>query len=516
LFFALTFFWPSVPAFAHASDRGYVLLMPTGYYLTGGAVAVAVSFLVLAILPPTLLERLAAKRLALLTLGENARIFTSLAAFAIFAVLIAAGFLGSRDPLSNPLPLTIWTLLWIGLTLVQGVFGNLWAWINPWYGPWRTVTAVFPALRDRRLPQRVGYWPALVLFFAFAWFELIDPAPDDPARLARAVGIYWLLSFLVVITFGYEGWSRRGEFLSVFFRMVSRFGVVETAHPAPPPSVLPDISPSRGEIALSASPSPISGFAKKALSSTLLISPLEGEMSGRTEGGNVKRGLTLCLPGAKLWLADPLPASGMFFLLLTLSSVSFDGLSKTFFWLGLNGINPLEFPGRSAVMTTNTIGLALTFAALSAVYLLAVFLGERLAGSRLPFTRSAGLLVWSIVPIALAYHFSHYLTALLVNGQYALVALSDPFSSGWDLFGTAGFQVGAGIVAGYQSAWALWNAQAAAIIGGHILAVLIAHGLAYRLHPSVRQAALSQLPLTILMIAYTIFGLWLLSTPTAG
>ena len=29
-------------------------------------------------------------------------------------------------------------------------------------------------------------------------------------------------------------------------------------------------------------------------------------------------------------------------------------------------------------------------------------------------------------------------------------------------------------------------------------------------------AALSQFPLTVLMIAYTVFGLWLLSTPTAG
>ena len=58
------------------------------------------------------------------------------------AMLVAAGFLGSRDPLSNPLPLTVWTLLWVGLTLVQGLFGNLWAWINPWYGPWRAVLAL--------------------------------------------------------------------------------------------------------------------------------------------------------------------------------------------------------------------------------------------------------------------------------------------------------------------------------------------------------------------------------------
>jgi hypothetical protein len=58
--------------------------------------------------------------------------------------------------------------------------------------------------------------------------------------------------------------------------------------------------------------------------------------------------------------------------------------------------------------------------------------------------------------------------------------------------------------------------QAAAIVAGHVLAVVVAHMLADRLHPHGKGAALSQLPLTILMIAYTVLGLWLLSTPTAG
>ncbi len=49
-----------------------------------------------------------------------------------------------------------------------------------------------------------------------------------------------------------------------------------------------------------------------------------------------------------------------------------------------------------------------------------------------------------------------------------------------------------------------------------VLAVLVAHGFAWRLHPQPSRAALSQLPLTLLMIAYTIFGLWLLATPAAG
>ncbi|TIW85229.1 MAG: hypothetical protein E5V52_08560, partial [Mesorhizobium sp.] len=183
---------------------------------------------------------------------------------------------------------------------------------------------------------------------------------------------------------------------------------------------------------------------------------------------------------------------------------------------GLFGVNPLEYPGRTALIGIGSFGLVLTFALLAAVFALAVFLGQRLAGDKHSFGDAAGLLVWSIVPIALAYHIAHYLAVLLVDGQYALVALSDPFALGWDLFGTANRMVEAGVVAGAESAWWLWNLQAGVIIGGHVLAVLVAHGLAWRLYKQPSRAALSQLPLTLLMIAYTIFGLWLLATPTAG
>ncbi len=449
-------------ALAHASDRGHVLLLPTGHYLIGGALAVAASFVVLLFVSRQILERLAAARARIGGVPEALRLPLSLTSFGLFAVLVGAGFFGSRDPLSNPLPLVVWSLLWVGLTLIQGLFGNLWAWINPWYGPWRVVSAVSSRSQSDapppRLPSWVGMWPAVLLFLAFAWFELVYPAPDDPERLAWATGIYWLASFAMMLAFGYEKWSTRGEFLTVFFGMVARFGVLERA-------------------------------------------------DGR---------LSLCLPGAKLMNTPALPLSGTLFLLFALASVSFDGLSKTFFWFGLNGLNPLEYPGRTALMTTNSLGLLASCALLAAVFLLCVLVGERLAGSRQSFITAAGTFVWSIVPIALAYHFSHYLTALLVNGQYALVALSDPLSLGWNLFGMAHMPVSAAIAAGSDAAWTIWNAQAAAIVGGHVVAVLAAHLLAFRLHGSSRAAALSQLPLTLLMIAYTVFGLWLLSTPTAA
>lgn len=455
----------SAPASAHVSDRGFVLLLPTGHYLVGGAVAVAASFAVLALLPREAIGAIAQVRLTL-TRGEpRGRVATSLLSFAAFTVIVLAGWFGSRDPLSNPLPLVVWTLMWVGLTLVQGLIGNVWWWIDPWYGPWRMLRRLAGDLPGRpmlRLPSRVGYWPALALFFGFAWFELIDPAPDDPARLATVAAVYYAANLAAMLVFGHEEWSRRGECLSAFFSLISRYAV----------------------------------------------SGVEGE-------GAAARGV-LRFPGAGVEAERPLPPSGALFLLLTLASVSFDGLSRTFFWLASNGVNPLEFPGRSAMMWTNTFGLLATFAVLAAAYLLAVAAGQVLTRSTVTLRRAGGLFVWSIVPIALAYHFSHYLTLLVVNGQYALVALSDPFAAGWNLIGTANMQVVTGITLGAEATWIVWNLQAGAIVGGHVLAVLAAHRIATRLHPESGKAALSELPLTALMVAYTVFGLWLLSTPTGA
>jgi len=59
----------------------------------------------------------------------------------------------------------------------------------------------------------------------------------------------------------------------------------DEAHVNARPSVLPDISPSRGEIVPSSAISPITSAAGMAPSPKLPISPSEGEMSGRTEGG---------------------------------------------------------------------------------------------------------------------------------------------------------------------------------------------------------------------------------------
>lgn len=453
--------WHPALALAHASERGFVLLLPTGHYLVGGGLAVAFSFVVLLFVSPHRLEALASWRLRLFPLPLALRSAANWASFFALALALCAGFAGSHDPLDNPLPLTFWTLFWIGVPLVQGTLGDVWSLLDPWAAPCRLASRL--GLRFRwRLPRRLGVTPALVLLFSFIWFELIDPAPDDPSRLAAVLAVYWTLTFAAMLAFGHRTWGRQGEVFTVLFGMLARFAATETVR-----------------------------------------------------GRDGRRNLALCPPGAKLQRVSALPPSGTLFLLLALAGVAFDGLSRTFLYLGLIGVNPLEYPGRSSLMPVNTAGLVLGFGVLAALFGGSIRIGQLIAGSRNGLWDDAGLLVWSLVPIALAYQFAHYLTGLLVNAQYWLVSLSDPFERGWNLFGTAQMPVRAAIAAGSDAAWGVWNAQAAAIVGAHVLAVAAVHGLAGRLHPQRERAALFLLPLTLLMIGYTVFGLWLLSTPTA-
>jgi hypothetical protein len=460
---------PATPAWAHGGERGFVLLMPTGYYLAGGTLAVAATFLVLALMPKGISDRLADARLPLLAVRSPNAVPTSLLSLLFLAFLLATGLHGSRDPLANPLPLTIWTLWWVGFTLATAVLGNLWAYVNPWTGLYRLAMR----LTGRKTPPLsypdwLGYWPAIALFSGFAWFELIDIAPDDPERLAVAVGAYWIFTFVALLLFGEEAWLGRAEPFSVFFRFIGG------------------------------------------------LSPLVWEAAG---DGGLRRRLALAMPGAALIDRSALPPSGALFILLTLASVSFDGLCKTFWWLGLNGINPLEFPGRSAVLGINTMGLVLTWLVLAVLYTGAVLLGWRLAGRPVPPRLLLGTLVFSIMPISLGFHFSHYLTALLVNGQYAYAAAGDPFGTGFNVLSQGSqthFHVTTSFLNTYEGTRAIWNAQTAAIVLGHVLAVLLAHETARRAIGDPRAAVLSQLPLAAVMVGYTLFGLWLLSTPVAG
>ena len=120
--------------------------------------------------------------------------------------------------------------------------------------------------------------------------------------------------------------------------------------------------------------------------------------------------------------------------------------------------------------------------------------------------RVPALLAHSVVPIVVGYVVAHYLSYFVSAGIGTVVQLGDPLSRGWTL--TAGLD-GIDKYAIYNHPTALAVTKVVAVIAGHVLGVVAAHDRSVRILP--RSRALSgQLPLLVLMVAYTLTGLWLL------
>jgi hypothetical protein len=190
--------------------------------------------------------------------------------------------------------------------------------------------------------------------------------------------------------------------------------------------------------------------------------------------------------------------------------------------MAMIGENPLEFTGRSSVTGINTVGLLAAWALTAATILAALRLGPMLATVPQMITGSGAMghtpqtrqylmpVMLSFLAIAAGYHSAHYLVTLLTSGQYIIAALNDPLFRGDSLLGLDAFYVSLGFLADRSTMIAIWNAQFVLIVGAHVLALI----LSLRLAPADMPAR-AHLPLTLLMIAYTVLGLWLLSSPTS-
>jgi len=202
-------------------------------------------------------------------------------------------------------------------------------------------------------------------------------------------------------------------------------------------------------------------------------------------------------PAAGLLDPRPVSTSEAFFVIVMLSIVTFDGLRETPLW----AVSDARW---TAAATAGLLAMPWGFAL--------VILGVCALMGRLTVTSAnelARVFVPTLLPIALAYHVAHYLSYLLVAGQVVIPLASDPFGRGWNLFGSAHYQIAVGIV----GARFAWYTSVVVIVAGHVLAMYVAHRLAlerFRDRPSARR---SQYPLAALMVGYTMLSLWILAQP---
>lgn len=500
---------------AHGFAQRYDLPIPLALYLTGAAAAVALSFVMVAVFIRGKRTVTSYPRYNLLTTPVG-RVLTSKLTIALLRLIssgllilvIVAGLIGNTNPFQNIAPTTVWVIWWVGLAYASGLLGNLWALINPWKTIYELAERLVQRLQNGArpglhitYPKWLGDWPAVVLFIWFVWAELVWPSSDVPASLATAVITYSLITWIGMFVFGKHVWLRHGEAFSLVFGFLARF------------------APSEVRITNAAACTDCSAAdCRHGQGECVNCYECFEKTSTDDQEWNLRPWAVGLLTG------KPIEASSMVLVLVMLSSVTFDGLLATPLWgkiaqwmLLSEDLRPLvlllqDITG-NAVAAVSTIALT----AFLAMFLIMYLLFSALIYVSTPSQARAGvsileiarLFVLSLVPIALAYHLAHYLSFLLIVGQYMIPLASDPFGMGWDLFGTSLYMVNIGIV----NARFVWITSVIAIVMGHIIAVYLAHVMALRIFRNSHAALRSQIPMLFLMVGYTMLSLWILAQP---
>lgn len=483
--FLLALSAPVAPAWGHALGARYDLPLPLGLYLAGAGLAVALSFIgAIALLRPV--GRRAARRFDLLTAPSLRHLlrapFTWIgpgAGMACFLLIVTTALSGSPHASDNPAVTLVWVVFWVGGAYLSVVSGDAW-WraLDPWrhgYRLWQRLAASRGWRHQLGWPiPGMGRWPAVVLLACVFWLELVYPDSARPRTLAVLILVYSAMTWTGMAVFGPERWSQRGDPFGALFREFGR------------------------------------------------LAPL----LYRSGGAGGQASLELRRPGAALRPANPVHRSTTALILLVLAAVSFDGLSATPQWAatwrtltGLDTVSALlrtfERAGLSGYAVISTLAFALTVAVFVGLYAAAcagmagLLRGSSAAGGWRA-GRLADLFAPSLLPIGVGYHLAHYVSYLLIQGQRIIPQASDPFGNGADLLGTADYRVAIDII----SPATVWYLAVGAVVLGHVVAVYAAHRLALMHLGNRRAAAISQLPLIVLMIAYTVFSLWLFAQPT--
>jgi hypothetical protein len=455
---------PNLPL-AHGIAVAKDLPLPLWLFYYTGAIVLVVSFVALGVLwtKPRLENstwaRAFARWLQRILLSTALHVVVSGASFGLLVVVFLAALVGEPSVGANLAPTFVFVIFWVGLVPVVVLFGNVWRVLNPWRAAADGVAWLAGTLGVRweplaHYPERVGRWPAAALLFAFTVYELAYLNASEPRSLALAILIYSWITWVGAAVFGRDAWFENADGFTAYFGFLSRMA-------------------------------PFAAREREGRRELIVRPPLKGLTAWDV------------LPGTLAVVA------------VMLGSVAFDGFSRTATWQ--NRLFQIEAdlisnPGLSdfVVALVNLAGLTVLVLLVAGFYLLAVAGARAVAHTDRPLVPA---FVFTLVPIALAYALAHYVSLLVNQGQFAIPLASDPFGRGWDLFGTADFAPNLTALTPNM----IWYTQVAVLVSGHVLGLVLAHDRAIALFASPRTAIRTQYAFLVLMVLYTVGGLWLLS-----
>jgi hypothetical protein len=372
-----------------------------------------------------------------------------------------AGLHGTEAPDRNFGFTFLFVTCWLGFPLLSVLLGDVFRPFSPWRAIGRAAGGGFVALTGQRpahlrYPERLGRWPAAVGLVAYAWLELIYGAGGivglTPHIMGVAVLVYSAYTLAMMVVFGTEEWSRRGETFSVYFNMFSQLSVLEVRE---------------GRIGRRRLFSGAARWATVRGSLALVVASI-----GTTSFDGAQEGA----------LANPISS--------TFNKLVDAGLSLT-----------------TSFRVTSSIYLVVCLVGVAALYLIGVQ-GMRTVRNAPPAPRLRQGFAHTLIPIAFAYLVAHYFSLFVFQEQAQFTyLLSDPLGTGADIFGTAGSGINYGLV----GARTVWYVQVAALVVGHVCGLTMAHDRAIAYWKDYRQASRSQYWMLGVMVGFTCFGLYLLS-----
>ncbi|HMJ72382.1 MAG TPA: fenitrothion hydrolase [Solirubrobacterales bacterium] len=458
---------------AHALVARKDLPVPAWLFAWGASIVLIVSFFALSVgwRTPRFEKdrwRPLAAGLSRALIALPAQIFYGALGVFLPGLAIYAGLRGTEAPDRNFALTFLYVTTWLGFPLFSIFLGDVFRPFNPWRAVGRVVGGGFRALAGQRpahlrYPERLGRWPAAIGLLAVVWLEIVYGASGgvavglEPHVAAVAALVYTGYTLTMMALFGVEQWCRTGEVFSVYFGMFGKLGCF-------------------------------------------------GVKDGRL-------GVRRPLSAATKWATVPGSAAVV---VASIASTSFDGAQEGAFKGALEStFNRLVDAGvglTSALRLTDTLFMVLCFFGVALVYLIGVRGMAGVPGAP-SFKKLRTGFAHTLIPIAFAYLVAHYFSLFVFQEQAQFTyLLSDPLGTGTtDIFGTAS----SGIDFRLLGANAIWYVQVGALVVGHVIGLTLAHDRATAYWGDYRQATRSQYWMLAVMVAFTCFGLYLLSVANA-